>query len=344
MRVFELEIKTDDTILVIAPHPDDESIGAGGLLSMFSEQCTVWIMTDGRYGNERYCIDEMIQTRKAECASAMEMAGITDYKFFDYEDGTLIQHKDCFEKVDFSKFSFVFLPNPHDNHSDHTAVYEYAIEEIKKQKNIRAFLYEVHTPLADITCYLDVSNVIGRKKGMVNSYSSQMEMHPYGDQIVSLAKYRGFQNEQPEKYLETYYEILIENVNQPNSGVEMELAKYKQFTRIMSNWIRLKNQNCDISSFLLNKGYKEAAIYGYGVLGKQLLEELKSHHYSVSYIIDKNENICVTDMPVYHRLDNLRSVDIVIITTLNSRKEIEEELLIKGNLKSISFEKILEEM
>ena len=51
MGIYPLVIKETEKILIVAPHPDDESIGTGGLLSLYSNQCDVIVMTDGRYGN-----------------------------------------------------------------------------------------------------------------------------------------------------------------------------------------------------------------------------------------------------------------------------------------------------
>lgn len=345
MRVFELEIKENDTILVIAPHSDDESIGTGGLLCKYPKQCSVWIMTDGRYGNPRYSCDDMINIRKKECMNALEVAGVSKVIFESNEDGTLIHHKDCFGNLNFSKFSMIFLPNPHDLHSDHTAVYQYAMENLKGNKNVRVFLYEVHTPLPDVSCCVDISGVVDKKRKMMECYTSQLEMHPYDRQVEALAKYRGIQNEQPNKWLETYNEIKLSGDNEEQSGVEIELAKYKQFTRVMREWIRMHNEHDDLASRLRKRGYKKIAIYGYGVLGQLLYTEMISQSMDVEYVIDKDENI-KTDrvgIPVYYGMDELGNVDVVVITTVSGHKEIADSLASKQGLNSIFIGELFEE-
>lgn len=42
-----LELNPDDKCLVIAPHADDESIGCGGLLLKYPDNCDVVVLTDG---------------------------------------------------------------------------------------------------------------------------------------------------------------------------------------------------------------------------------------------------------------------------------------------------------
>lgn len=43
-------INNNDKILVVAPHADDESIGCGGLLSLYGNQTDLLLITDGSKG------------------------------------------------------------------------------------------------------------------------------------------------------------------------------------------------------------------------------------------------------------------------------------------------------
>ena len=45
-----LEIKPNDKCLIIAPHADDESIGCGGILLKYLQNCEVVVLTDGGKG------------------------------------------------------------------------------------------------------------------------------------------------------------------------------------------------------------------------------------------------------------------------------------------------------
>ena len=47
---MSLDIKKNDRILIVAPHPDDETIGCGGLMLKYGEQCEILLLTDGRKG------------------------------------------------------------------------------------------------------------------------------------------------------------------------------------------------------------------------------------------------------------------------------------------------------
>ena len=342
--MYELKIDSTERILIVAPHPDDECIGTGGLLALYPGQCDVIIMTDGRYGGDEYLPQRLVEIRKKELVNALALCGVNDYKFYDYEDKSLILHGDCFDHTDFSKYTKVFLPNPNDNHSDHTASYQYALESIKKMhlNNISVFQYEVHGPLPEFDCYIDISNVIDLKKRMIECYDSQIKIHPYSQQVVELAKYRACQNNCPGKHIETYREV--NGFCGSSIGVEKELVKYKKFIEILTAWMKLRNSGVNISDYLKRNKYDSIAIYGYGILGKLLLHELKSFDVDVRYIIDRNEKIIIDGMHIYHSTNDLEYVDILIVTTIFVDKQIIGEVAKTSNIECVSLERIIDDL
>jgi len=343
---FQLKMKTTDKILVVAPHPDDESIGVGGLLISYPERCEVIVMTDGRYADSKINPEKMKEIRRNEFCKAMEKAGITSYYFLNYEDGTLVEHQNCFSKVDFSKYSLVFLPNPNDNHGDHTAACEYAIERMKQQKmyDIKVLLYEVHTPLHEVNTYIDISKIVEHKKELVACHASQMKIHPYEQQVVALARYRGYQTKMQNAALEMYQEVDIFKEQNLYSGIERELSKYKDFTKILFQWLAIKQKCISIAHYLLEHNYASIAIYGYAQLGQAFYEEMRTTECNVKYIIDKNKNIKSHDVPICYDVEDLEYVDIVVVTATFFYNEIAFELESNCGLKSISLKTILEEL
>jgi len=89
------------SMIVFAPHPDDETFGCGGTIAKrLSEGYVVLIvvLTDGRYAfsalfgiDAEPTSDELKEIRKAEVRRATEILGVSDKNllFLDYEDGTL---------------------------------------------------------------------------------------------------------------------------------------------------------------------------------------------------------------------------------------------------------------
>ena len=66
------------SVIIFAPHPDDEVFGAGGLLTLLAEKgCTeqTIIVTDGARGSDNRN-DKLAATREAESTAAAELLGL----------------------------------------------------------------------------------------------------------------------------------------------------------------------------------------------------------------------------------------------------------------------------
>jgi len=113
-----------------------------------------------------------------------------------------------------------------------------------------------------------------------------------------------------------------------------ENAKWRKMFLILNDWFRISSKGDSIADYLQGKGIKEVAVYGYGYLGRTLVENLEQGHINVAYVIDKNAAFLNSDKDCYTLESELKQVDAVIITLVSDDKEIEDQLRnkLKGNI------------
>lgn len=334
-----IDIKKEDHILIIAPHPDDECIGAGGVLSLYSKQCEVWVLTDGRQGQGDTPSDKEIKIRRSEFEEEMQMLQITDYKFFDYQDGTLMQNRGCLKGQSLERFTKIFVTGMSDNHADHTAAFLALREALAAQDlaETEIYIYEVHTPLQNITHFLDLTEGIEKKLELIRCHSSQLTTLRYDRLAKSLAEYRGVQCRQAGHFFETYQKILSADGSADSSAaLQDELQKNKLFYMVLTRWIRLRNSGRSCADILQRRGIHRVVIYGYADMGKLLCEELQKSGMQVDYILDRVVKQSGYDhIPVYSPQIGLPQSDAVIVTAVYSFE------MIKRNLEGMGFENII---
>ncbi|MBD3767264.1 MAG: PIG-L family deacetylase, partial [Gammaproteobacteria bacterium] len=117
-----LSPKLTDKLVVLAPHPDDESIGCGGLLAQFAEQLSVVCLTNGAKGDPTLPRAVLIETREHELRAAMQLAGVKQVSFLGVEDQALGEDRQGFAQLDLGSADWIFIPNFLDQHPDHKAV------------------------------------------------------------------------------------------------------------------------------------------------------------------------------------------------------------------------------
>ena len=192
---MKMTIEANKNILVVAPHPDDESIGCGGLLKLYGKQTDILLLTDGRKGGCSYCNNEteLIQLRKEEFLSAAEYAGVRHTFFLNIPEGTLRKSYQTIKNFSFSNYDYIFVPNKYESHHDHADTFTMIKKCIKRNKQ-KLFQYEVWTPLRYPTHYLDITDVMDHKEFMIGKYKSQLEAVDYPGRIKGLNRYRAIRN------------------------------------------------------------------------------------------------------------------------------------------------------
>lgn len=349
MAIVPVNITCKDKIVIIAPHPDDESIGVGGLLSLYPQLCDVILLTDGRQGGNDTNPEIIKEIRRQEFENEMKYAKVHSYKMLEYKDGELLQHIDCMRQIDFIGYTKIFIPWCDDNHPDHTAAYLAAIERIKQQHitNVEIYQYEVHVPFHDATHMLDITEGIDNKLKLIRFHDSQVSNMDYDQIARALGKYRACQCNLPEKYIEVYlqtdinYDLLGEEI----TVREKTLQKYIQFYRVLLRWMDTMQKGSTITEYLETQGIKTATIYGYGDIGKLLCNELLKSDIKVIEILDKRSVKClIPGLQIRKPSEGDKTVDTVLVTALYYYDEIYVELKELGYNNVLSLQKIVEDL
>ncbi len=102
--------------------------------------------------------------------------------------------------------------------------------------------------------------------------------------------------------------------------------KWKKMFLIQNDWFCLCVRGMSVAYFLRSRGIKKIAVYGYGYLGKALLENLEHDHMMVSYVIDKNAEFLGLDIRCCTLEDKLEAVDAVLVTLVSGEKKLEQSI------------------
>lgn len=205
----------DKRVLVVAPHPDDETLGVGGTIAKFAEANNEVhvLMVSGHlpplYSREDY------EITVAEARKAFDILGVTDSLFLEIPATMIgdvpvheVNGRIC-QVFNDLKPQVVLCPYP-DRHLDHRHVFEsvmVASRPVGTGKGIEILaayetLSETHWNAPHIepnftpNWVVDISNHIDKKLSALQCYESQISAFPGPrsiEAVEALAKFRGTQ-------------------------------------------------------------------------------------------------------------------------------------------------------
>lgn len=204
-----LELKDGQTIqtwgrtLVVAPHPDDESLGCGGAIALLRESETevfVLVLSDGTLSHpnsKKFPPEKLRILRETEIKNALEILGVAEknIEFFRYRDRAVPQkNSENFGEIaarfgaylDLVKPETVLVPWRRDPHPDHRAAFQ--IVDFTK-KNFSGKLKIIEYPIwlweiaetadapraREVAAWrLDIKNVRDKKLRAIYEHQSQI--------------------------------------------------------------------------------------------------------------------------------------------------------------------------
>lgn len=187
------------SVLVLAPHPDDESLGCGGAMVLHrlqGDRVKVVFATDGAAGDPlgHYANCDYREARRAEARKAGKILGVRDLVFWEYQDGKLAEAEDLADRLGkllvAERPDLIYRPSVREVHPDHWALataVDRALEGY--QAKVVAYAYEIWATVQP-THVLDITTVWGVKCKAIEEYVSQIRYNDYLHKISGLNAYR----------------------------------------------------------------------------------------------------------------------------------------------------------
>ncbi len=188
-------------VLVIAPHPDDESIGCGGTICLHADRgdrVAAVFLTSGEMGLTDLSEGDARDMRERESEDAAAILGISSVTFLrrpdqHLEQDTLPAAQALTPILEREKPEVIYLPHERDFHQDHRASVSIVQTAVRASEIATPALlsYEVLTPLTEYDRAEDISPVIRRKLKAVCAYRSQVRQFRYDRALLAMNRFRG---------------------------------------------------------------------------------------------------------------------------------------------------------
>ncbi len=187
------------SVLVLAPHPDDEVFGCGGAIMRHVDRgvpVRVAVVSDGGHGVSDENLAAYILQRQSESVAAAKVLGYGVPVFWHYRDRE-IQYgeklvREIMAAIGNAGADLMYAPSIFEIHPDHRALGMAAVEAVRRLgKGLRLALYEVGMPLRP-NQLLDISNLAERKMAAMKCFVSQNEKQRYDLDIAALNRYRSY--------------------------------------------------------------------------------------------------------------------------------------------------------
>jgi len=190
-------------VLVLAAHPDDETIGAGGTIARLADsgaRVHLWIATEA--APPRWSEEEK-ESRRREARRAAEILGVESVSFGGFptmhlrSTPALDLNSAVDEAVRETSAEVVLAPPPADVNSDHSALFDAALVACRAlpESPVRAlYAYEISTTTGfcpperrfEADTWVDISATLETKLEAMRAYESELREAPHPRSIEGL--------------------------------------------------------------------------------------------------------------------------------------------------------------
>jgi len=184
-------------LLVLAPHPDDEILGCGGLMAaMLADGAAVQVIvvSDGALGGDPAQREQ--ESRQAALTLAAGLTQGPQLAFWRLPDRALASQAALAARLGQAiahwRAEVVLLPSPFEVHPDHRALCLAGLDALRGAGDqAQGLFYEVGQPLLP-DLLIDISAQVARKQAALRCFVSQLAVQAYDEQLLGLNRFRAY--------------------------------------------------------------------------------------------------------------------------------------------------------
>lgn len=226
-----------------------------------------------------------------------------------------------------------------------------ATTEIIGEDEERGFLYELGNNRALADAMVRAMDYSVRKKNIL-----LLEAQKYAESEFDSKEYCGkllkiydevilaFEVQQDDKFLDDlkkgYYSIkdmVYENMD----IIDVPYIKSALMLPLVSKWLEIRQMGQSLCEYFYLNNIQNIAIYGMGVLGCRLYDELEGSSVQVRYLIDKSPN-GIDKIFEFSELDKEKlDVETIVVTVISSEIQIINEIKTFGYKHVIGLSEII---
>ncbi len=125
---------------------------------------------------------------------------------------------------------------------------------------------------------------------------------------------------------------------------EIQLDKFRNYTRILQQWIAVKQIQISFASWFEENHFHKIAVYGLGRIGQLFINELADSNVEISFGIDKGQIAGISNLKVISPEDKFDEADLIVVTAMAEFQEIKKRLREKCSCPVVSLEDIIYEL
>ena len=216
-----LSVEAVKGVVCLAPHPDDEVIGCGGLLSLVAHH-KIDLLTIVITGGQAQV--QAGWDREQESREAAAVLGVQAPQFWGYQDRALSATPDLVERIEAvlrdKRPTHLLAPALSEPHPDHQGLALAACRAAAQSglEDLTLVFYEVGAPMVPNT-RVDISSVAERKWQAVRCFASQQAVHPYLQIAQAMARLRAHGLDGSVVAAEAFYSVSVRDLRERGHSI-----------------------------------------------------------------------------------------------------------------------------